>query len=241
MLLLPLLSPEQIESTVRDTWGLSVSNDEAQCYFGSVHTLIGGTSIVRRTTLLTNPHELYVLTMDSLSAWVADKLTAKQLDREKTAGKADQFPFRGFSVGGLNVSDKIHDPVACKACYDDDTQALVRLRRRHHHRRPEDRGPDAARRWPRRAPPPGTKAWRKRIMHNMQDIGDFLMCGVGSIDDKTLLQYNGAQVNIAQYLLDDVFLPGWTREVGLGTDRGNSERRPGPTSSTRSWSARVVS
>ncbi len=219
-----LLSPEQIESTVRDTWGLSVSDDEAQRYFGSGHTLIGGTSVVRRTTLLTKPHELYVLTMDSLSAWVADKLTAKQMTQEKSTGKADQFAFRGFSVNGLNVSDKIHDPAACKACYDDDSKAWCDC---------ADGivigGLKAAGLTPAglaaTSTGAGAKAWRKRLMHNMQDIGDFLMCGVGSIDDQTLLTVNGAQVNIAQYLLDEVFLPGWTREVNAGTDPDNSERK----------------
>src|SRR5262249_1175127 len=117
-----LLSPEQIESTVRDSWGLTINDAEAQTYFGSVHTLMGGTSVVRRTALLNKPHELFVLTLDSLSAWAADKLLAKQAAREKSSGKPDQFLFRGFSIGGLNPSDKITDAAQCKACFDDDTK-----------------------------------------------------------------------------------------------------------------------
>ena len=219
-----LMSPEAIESTVKDTWGLTVSDEEAQRYFGSVHTLMGGTSVVRRTTLLTKPHELYVLTLDSLSAWVADKLTQKQVQLESQGGRADQFLFRGFVLNGLNVSDKIRDADQCRACYADDalpwcdcSDGLTVGALSAGGQTPATLAATST--------AAGSKSWRKRVMHNMQDIGDFLMCGVGSIDDQTPAQLNGQTVNVAQYLLDDVFLPVWSAQTTAGAAPAEGERR----------------
>ena len=218
-----LLSPEQIESTIRDTWGLSISNDEAQTYFGAVHTLMGGTSVVRRTTLLTKPHELFVLTLDSLSAWVAAKLMTKQAQVEAAAA-GDQFAFRGFTIGGLNPSDKISDPAQCQACFEDDAKpwcdcadgiAIGGLTKAN--LTPETLAADAV--------APASKQWRKRIMHNMQDVGDFLMCDVAPIDDQTQATVSGQTTSLVQYLLDDVFLPSWKAERAAGADAAKSESR----------------
>jgi hypothetical protein len=177
---------------------------------------MGGTSVVRRSTLLSQPHELYILTLDSLSAWLADKLTAKQMQVEQTSGQADQFLFKGFTINGLNVSDKIHDPVQCKACYDDDTKPWCDC---------SDGLTVGALGAAGLKPTTLTTSWKKKLMHNMQDIGDFLMCGVGSIDNNATVTANGQTTNVAQYLVDQVFIPGWNRELTAGTDAANSERK----------------
>ena len=207
-----LLSPEIIARTITRTWGIAVDDDETQRYLASVHAMLGGTSVARRGVVMTNPNELYVLTLDNLSAWVARRIVEKQTGNETTATTEDpNAPFAGYEG-----SVKITDPGACKACFEDGTKAWCDCRdgiTTSYLSTARLAAADLVDTTPR------GKEVRKRLMHNVQDIAEFLGCSAGIIDNNLMVGPAGAAVSAPALLLDTVFIPVVQTGITVETER----------------------
>jgi hypothetical protein len=174
-------APQIIVRTIRTSWGLEMSETDEASYVGSVYGLLGGTSVATMTSPLSKPNILFVLATERLSGWIAERLVSKQI--------ADQEANRRSVFEGLETTS-MPDRDSCFAddsklwCDVDDGIAVGSLAKA---------GVD-----------PGSlgKSWRKKLMHNIQDLGDYLGLEV----DNLLLVDGAPEGHAAAYLLDQVFL-----------------------------------
>lgn len=183
-------TPEAITETMTGAWELSLTNEERAQYIHNVRASLGGVNVSAQGALVEKPHELYALSLHSLSEMLAVRLVKKEAEKEAAA--------QPYMFDGLGLSE------ADDGCYDDDARAWCD-------------GKDDIKIGSLSAASPAidpanlSKAMRKRLMHKMQSIGEFFLM---AIDDKTTLGDSHAPA----FLLDEVFLPK-LREGALSTEQ----------------------
>lgn len=167
-------SPEAIEGTIHDAWGLEMSDEDKFRYLQSIYSILGGTMVHSYRSLVSQPNELLLLGVENLSRWIAAQLILKE------AGQGNAV-FDGLGLasddGGCFADD------AMPWCDFKDGVKLTSL---------SDAGVDVDQL---------SLEWRKRLMHNVQDIGEFMLLAI----DNTL-KLPGTETHAAQYVLDEVFL-----------------------------------
>ena len=178
--------PALIRNTVIKTWGIRISREDDLFYFSLLGQLYGAVDRSTGRVLLREPNGTYVLALDLVSLWLSELLLTKQIKYESGAqGSNAVFHGQiGFSL------DNLPDREACFAdstrdwCDADDkiTTGLFSAKDKERLR--------------------NASSERKRLMHNIQDIGDYL--GV-TIDN--LLPTDSKHAHAPQYLLDEVFIP----------------------------------
>lgn len=218
-------TPEFILATI-EGWGegeekLAVSDEEKDIYINSLGLFYGGIDYLSKQTPLEIPNNAYVMTLSLVSSWIAYKLLSKEFSlyldptlpetqynegaeepppQEEVAVQLAQpatrhpegFLFRGRD--NITAENPTHDCDAKSAsyCYHDDSIEWcdcfdgIGLNQYHAGDREALRTDNHA---------------RKRLMHNIQDIGDFL--GVAIDNGLPLADYQHAP----QYLLDEIFIP----------------------------------
>ena len=157
------------------SWGLQVDIVERSLYFSTLGALYGNTDMAKLQVLLRGPNSGYALALDLVAKWLSEKLLQRQL----SAGK-------GYLFGGSAAPpdrDGCYFSAVAWCDYDDGlelgTYSLTVL--------------------------PDNDVERKRVMHNIQDIGDFL--GI-TIDNLLLLAGEKLpQQHVPQYILENVFVP----------------------------------
>lgn len=173
-------SPESIEGTITKAWGLTISEQEEWQYLDSVYSLIGGTMVSQHEALVRDPNELFVMSLDNLSGFLAHKLIVQEA---KLEGAVQPYLFEGLR---LSLPDT--------GCFDDDTKEWCDVIDGVKADSLSIAGLTTA---------ALTKAWRKRLMHNIQDIGEFMYLSI----DNQLMMGDGSGRHSCSYLLDEVFLP----------------------------------
>lgn len=169
-------SPEAIEGTISEAWGINLTDQDRQQYLQSMYSLLGGTLVLNTKSLVDQPNELFVIALDNLSTWLSGKLMEKQATQGVT------YVFDGLGFSGPDAG----------ACFKDDARDWCDFR--------DEVKPDsltAAGVDPANLP----KEWKKRLMHNVQDVGEFMLLAV----DNTL-KIPGEERHAAEYLIDEVFL-----------------------------------
>lgn len=186
-------SPEAIEGTITQAWGLPLKNSERWKYLQSMYSMIGGTLVQNTRSLVDQPNELFVMGLDNLSTWLSAKLVQMQIDMA-TGGESYLFEGLGFAtddVSGCFASD------AEDWCDALDGITVTSI---------SAAGLEAS---------ALTKDWQKRVMHNIQDIGEFMLLGI----DNTLKMPDDDR-HAARFLLDEVFVP----TLGEGPVTAEKER-----------------
>lgn len=172
-------SPESLESTITEAYGLELSEDERWLYLRAMHRLLGGGGSPSAGPMLEEPNELYVLAAANLSGWLAPRLIEHEAENAQAG-----IP---YLFSGLGYDD---EDDACYADADRDwCDALDGV----------GLGDFATGRFDASAL---TFEQRKRLMHNIRDIGDMLLVNVGpEVSGPSL-----ADRPAPEYLLDDVLL-----------------------------------
>ncbi len=168
-------SPEAIEGTIHDAWGLDMTDEERFRYLQSIYSILGGTMVQNYKSLISQPNELFLLGIENLSSWIALKL------EEKEKAAADSV------FDGLGLSD-----ADAASCFADDTKDWCDFK---------DGVTLGSLSAQSLDPATLSKEWRKRLMHNIQDVAEFMLLAVDNN-----LKIPGTETHAAQYLLDDVFL-----------------------------------
>ncbi len=169
-------SPEAIEGTITQAWGININDQDRQQYLQSMYSLLGGTLVLNTRSLVDQPNELFVIGLDNLSTWLSGQLLARQ----GSLGKDYVFEGLGFSTPDAG------------ACFADDSKDWCDFRDDVVLDSLSKAGIDPA------ALP---KEWKKRLMHNVQDVGEFMLLAI----DNTL-KMPGQERHAAEYLIDEVFL-----------------------------------
>ena len=171
-------TPEKIKNTI-EGYGIFIDRNAHLLYFDKLAELYGGKNIHQHETILVEPSGIYLLALDALSKWLSCQL----LDKEDES--------KGAVFGGSWLSQRRK----CDPCYKDNSKEWcdcddgITL---------DDNFDDH--------PDYEDKELKKRIMHNIQDIGDFLNI---AIDDK--LPTYGYE-HAADYLYQRVFIPNLSSE-----------------------------
>lgn len=173
-------SPEAIEGTIVQAWGLTLTEKDRWKYLQSIYSMLGGTQVLSSKSLLDQPNELFALGLDNLSGWLSVRLAEKEAALEAT-GKEQSFDGLGLSEDDAG------------ACFKDDAKDWCDFRDGVKIGALTTAGVD---------PAALSKEWKKRLMHNVQDIGEFMLL---SIDNQLMMPVGGRHA--AAFLVDDVFLP----------------------------------
>ena len=173
-------SPESIEGTITKAWGLTISEQEEWQYLDSVYSLIGGTMVSQHEALVRDPNELFVMSLDNLSGFLAKKLIVQEAMLE---GAAQPYLFEGLQLSPPDAG-----------CFDDDTKDWCDVTDGVKVNSMSTAGLTST---------TMTKSWRKRLMHNIQDIGEFMYLSI----DNQLMMGDGSGRHSCSYLLEEVFLP----------------------------------
>jgi hypothetical protein len=178
-------SPEAITQTIVRTWGIPLTDEERAEQIGRLRSALGGVRVRDQRSSLLRPNELFVLATMSLSTFVAGKLVA----REAEVGATTPYLFEGLDDAETDEA----------GCFDDPETAWCDFRDEVRIGSLTDAGVD---------PTALPLAWRKRLMHNIQDIGEFFLL---TIDDQlTMPAGDGGSApapHAPAFLLDEVFLP----------------------------------
>ena len=196
--------PTQIEAQLSE-WGISINYTDRELYFVTLGMLYGATKTATQETYLHDkPNITYLLALNNVSHWISEELIDKQeaLENKNSAGV---FMFKGAGLpAATGKCDVDSGNNYCFAdnnrdtwCDCDDAMKIGRY------------SGDAV-------PVPDTAAERKRIMHNMQDIGEFL--GI-TLDNCTTSPDTAKYQHMPQYLLDAVFLPTFKDDSNQGVER----------------------
>lgn len=177
-------TPTQIANTAKQSWELRIDSEEEHKYITSLGPFYGGIDKLLMKSTLERPTSGYVLALDVVAAWLSHKLVAQEKD---TAG----FLFSG----GVDTREKPKDNYSCDEyannyCYEMDSVAWCDCFDKIELGRYD-------------STTVLTLEDRKRLMHNIQDIGEFLNI---PIDDKLYIDA-AKSIHAAQYLLDNVFIP----------------------------------
>lgn len=173
-------TPEAIEGTITKAWGLSLTEKDRWKYLQSMYSMLGGTLVLNTKSLVDQPNELFVLGLDNLSTWLAGRLVEKQ---GELTGQSKTYLFEGLGFAEEDSGNCFADD-AKDWCDFLDGVKLTSL---------TDGNVN---------PASLSKQWKKRLMHNIQDVGEFMLLAV----DNTV-KMPGSEKHAAQYLLDEVFLP----------------------------------
>ena len=162
-------------------YGIIIEGEAQLLYFDKLSELYDSKNIRQHKTMLVEPNGVYLLALDALSNWLSCKLLAKE-DEEQGAI---------FSGGWLTV-DKEEN---CDACYNDKGRTWCdcddKITLDSHFAEGEE--------------------FQKRIMHNIQDIGEFLNM---AIDNKLLVE---GFKHAPDYLYRQVFIPNLDAEISCNT------------------------
>ncbi|MDE3269856.1 MAG: hypothetical protein OYH77_06195, partial [Pseudomonadota bacterium] len=189
-----------IQDTVENTFCLKLSAREKLDYFDGLGVIYGGIKDGDTRPLLKEPTGIYLLVLSQVSKWLSDRLVHAQYALEQGEYHAfgtdvdgyphpldnDCFTTRNHSSGYMFASKRIPDP---EACWNDgnspwcDADDKVKLNS-------YTKGQTL------------TAADKKRIMHNIQDIGDFFGVAVDN-----LLESSSQHEHVPAYLLNKVFIP----------------------------------
>ena len=185
--------PAQIEAQLR-AWDISISDKERELYFVTLGMLYGATSTATQETFLHDkPVVTYVLALNSVSDWLSNKLIRQQRKLERKTEDAAVFMFKGAGIpAATGTCDANRGNNYCFAADNRTTWCDC------------DDGVKIGRYTGTAPPAPDTPAERKRIMHNMQDMGEFL--GI-TLDNCSPSPDKEKYDHLPQYLLDTVFLP----------------------------------
>ena len=157
------------------SWGITLNNDDKSLYISTLGGIYGSPDVNQLEVLLTEPTSSYVLALDIVANWLSGKLLYMQRNAEA-----------GFMFNGSNA------PADTNSCYTSDSLWC-------------DYADNIALGMYSLTTPPNSAADYKRIMHNIQDIGDFL--GI-TIDNLLLLKKAGLpQKHIPQYIMEEIFIP----------------------------------
>ena len=182
--------PAVIRNTITKTWGINITEQDDIMFFSKLGNLYGAVDSITGRVQLREPSGTYVLALDLVSLWISDLLLAKQMLDETKASPSANMMFRGqigFPLDSLPDSEACFDNNDRNWCDADDKITTRKYSA-------EDKE--------RLLNPELSSSERKRLMHNIQDIGDFL--GV-TIDN--LLLIDGKYKHVPQYLLDEIFIP----------------------------------
>lgn len=190
--------PEQIEQIVKK-WGVYVSRPESSLYFKTLGLFYGGIDRLEHKTLLSDRADgSYLLAINTVAQWLSQKL----ISHVKVSDEHD-LPVPIIFYGAVASP-------ADKGCFADDSKDWCDF---------DDQivlGMFDKKNFPR------SKEQRKRVMHNIQDIGDFLRVPIDNrvtVDAKC--QDNTACQHAPQYLLDRVFIPSLQQPSPSATSRDN--------------------
>lgn len=172
-------SPEAIEGTIVQAWGIEMSEKERWKYLQSMYSMLGGTLVQNTRSLVDQPNELFLLGLDNLSSYLSMKLVEKQAAAEGSNG---DHSFDGLGLSSADAGN----------CFDNDANDWCDFQDSVKTNSLTKANVNAA------AMP---KSWRKRIMHNIQDIGEYMLLAI----DNTV-KMPGTDQHAAQFLLDSVFI-----------------------------------
>ena len=194
-------TPTQVANTVKKSWGMRIGIDEEHKYITSLGPFYGGIDKLLMKTTLERPTSGYVLALDLVSAWLSRKL----IEQEKEDS--------GFLFGGgINTSEQSKDGHSCDEfadnyCYKMDSVAWcdcfdnIELGRYNNENKIDITTED-----------------RKRLMHNIQDIGDFFNIAI----DNKLYVDEAKTIHAAQHLLDEVFIPNLGPPEGISAPKADN-------------------
>lgn len=166
-------TPEEIKRTI-ERYGVNVYGEEELLYFDKLSELYGGKNVDQQQTTLTKPNGIYLLALDALSNWFSCQLLFKEL---KTKGAVFK--------GSLLFTEYQEN---CNTCYADknskwcDCDDEITLES-HFVKGKID------------------NTEKLKIMHNIQDIGDFLLIAIDN-----MLFVEGYD-HVPDYLYQKVFIP----------------------------------
>ena len=179
-------TPEEVYATATKSWGISISNREKEEYFKRLAISYGGADHDGKILIGDAPDVLYTLAVARVAWWLAGKLLFKENsdpNMPMPAGLDKDLPVQELFAGGeKDQAGCFADDKQLWCDFDDEltpntyTQADAEKLKTSH-------------------------ADRKKIMHNMQDMGDF----VGVVIDN-LTKIKGYD-HLPHYLLDEVFIP----------------------------------
>ncbi len=175
-----LQSPESIEGTITKTWGIPMSPAERWRYIRSTYAFLGGTDVASFKSGIDHPNTLFILAISSLSDFVGKQMVERQALLE---AKTEPYVFDGL---GLSGPDEV--------CFKDDKLAWCDAQDQIRLNSLSSASLKAS---------DLNLEWRKRLMHNIQDLGEFMLIDT----DNTLMVPDGTDRHAAQYLLEDVFIP----------------------------------
>lgn len=178
-------TPDQIEQIVKESWKIRVSSKEAQLYFRALGNLYGGMDNIEHRTLLQDKASgSYLLAINVVATWLSDKL----ISHGQTVGENNSRTLPFIFKGDHQIdSDECFVDDNKDWCDFDDEITLGMFSKDNLPTRKED---------------------RKRIMHNIQDIGDFLQLTIDNrVSIDAFCQPNSTCQHVPQYLLDKVFIP----------------------------------
>ncbi len=175
-------TPDEIWNTI-DSWKLDIISTDRQTYYRTLGELYGLTNLKQQESLLVEPNGTYLLALDVLSTWLSDELIEKQEHED------ENFMFRGGLFTSENPND-VCDEEDPNYCYKNNQKDWCDCR-------------DGVKlgKYAKNTTLHTEAEHKKRIMHNIQDVGDFL----GVPIDNLLITKN--ERHAALYLYEEVFLP----------------------------------
>ena len=200
-------TPTQIANTVKSSWGLRLEEREEHKYITQLGPFYGSIDKLLQKATLEKPTSGYVLALDLVSAWLSNKLIEKEKDEhgflfnggvdtieEPKEGhscdeSADNYCYKMNAVEWCDCEDGVE-----LGQYDKKPLSEAEFHILESNNHSEKATKDI---YLRRF----SIEDKKRIMHNIQDIGDFL--GM-AIDNKLVID---GKRHAARYLLEEVFIP----------------------------------
>ena len=181
-------TPAEIEATVK-SWGVTIYDQERKEHFTDLGQSYGGASRSGQVLLGAGPDVLYVLAIAKVSEWLVGMGMGSMVPggvgrRASRSAGEPRFPIMERMFAG---GDKDTD-----SCFDNDKQSWCDF---------DDELTVNTYKIVDAEKLKTSPADRKKIMHNMQDIGDF----VGVVIDN-LTKIDGYD-HVPHYLLEEVFIP----------------------------------
>ena len=172
-------SPESIEGTLTKSWEIEISLEEKIKYINPLYDFLGGVKVSQFQSTLSLPNGLYVVAINSLSEFIAKRLIDKQTVYQTVE---EDYLFEGT---GFSEPDK--------GCFEDDSKDWCDYQDNIRVNSLTKQGIN---------PQNLSIEWKKRIMHNIQDIGEFMLLSI----DNTLKIPDNSERHAAQYLMEEIFL-----------------------------------
>ena len=203
-------SPEVLKETIIKTFCINLEGNteegenKVSDYIYTIGTMYGNPDMGNMRTPLQEPDGAYLLALDIVSMWLSRELLQKQYIVQEKYRDNQDIQFTEDSACAENPKDSennhylfngtrytrhaIRDAATCASCYSDSSRAWCDCKDNVYLGQFSEEISL-------------NQAQRKRIMHNIQDISDFL----GVPIDNELSSNDGRHV--PSMLLDDVFIP----------------------------------